>query len=134
MTNKCRKEWTEGLFSEEVPFHGGKVPPALFALIGEHTIFILIKSCLLFSAVDNVEQCCMVVFFRVSTFIPKQSCCYWYLCHRSHYAVLQTFCMLMFICAHLLAACVFTHCCWPHAVVLNVPPCTQFSVANVFCM
>lgn len=102
LADKYRKEWMEGSFFEEVPFCGGKVPPALFASIGERTIFILIKSCLLFSAVDNVAQCCMLGFCRVSvTFIPERSCCYWYLCRRAHYAVLQTFCMLMSICAHL---------------------------------
>lgn len=30
--------------------------------------------------------------------------------------------------------CVFMRCCWIHAVVFNVPMCTQCNVANVLCI
>ncbi len=110
----------EGQFAEEVPFHREKASPALLASIGEYTIFILTKSCLLFSVVDYVVQCCMVWFSKcnIGAFY------YWYLCRRAHNAVFQMFCMLMFICAYLRAACVFTHCCGPHAVILTLLLCS----------
>lgn len=41
--------------------------------------------------------------------------------------------MLMFFCAYLQAACIFTHCCWPHAVEFNVLPCVvQCCLSFVF--
>lgn len=38
---KKNERGVEGLFAEEVPFHGRKAP-ALLALMSEYTIFILI--------------------------------------------------------------------------------------------
>lgn len=50
----------EGPVAEGVPFPREKASPASLASIGLHTIFMLIKSCLLFSVVDNMVQRCMV--------------------------------------------------------------------------
>lgn len=43
--------------------------------------------------------------------------------------------MLMFFCACLQAACVFTRCCWPHAVEFNVlPMLDEFCIRLLTCV